>query len=554
MPGAESVVSRLRRDVSAVRAPADYLRVAREIREAGEDLEVGRLRVGLLGSFALQFAEPYLVVEGLRRGLRLEAYFGAFGQFEQEVMQQSSGLSQFEPDALVLVMRPEDLEPDAVGRYHATGGVQFEALVENMCARMATCIRRFRERSAVPVLVANIALPASVPLGVFDANVTDSLTYAVARANQRLRKPVPAFPGAVIWDYAGVVRSGGAADWTAPRLWALARTAVAPTHQPVLARHLARALAALFHQPAKCLVVDLDNTLWGGVVGDDGLEGIELGDDYPGNVFKSFQRSILNLSDRGILLAVVSKNELPVARRVFDEHPEMLIRWSDLAAARIDWEPKSANIRSIARELNIGSDAMVLFDDNPVERAEVRANAPEVNVIEAPSNPHEFAEALEESGFFDQVTLSEEDRRRTTIYRQQAQRRSLAEDVGSVDDFLKSLDMRASVGHADAATLGRIAHLVGKTNQFNLTTRRHSPATLATMARDPNHVVAWLRLRDRFGDQGLVAVAVLATNGQAAVVDTLLMSCRVMNRHVEQAFLAYLVEEARRLGCAALEG
>jgi HAD superfamily phosphatase (TIGR01681 family) len=363
------------------------MRVAREIREAGETSGVGTLRLGLLTSFSLQFVDPFLVVEGLRRGLRLETYFGGFGQFEQELMVDGSGLAEFESEALVIVMRPEDLDPDAVIRYHAPDGDNFDALIEGVCTRVSNCIRRFRERSTAPVLVANFAEPPSLPLGIFDANVADSLTYALGRANQQLREVVDSFADAVIWDYAGLVRSRGTGNWTDPRLWALARMAVGPEHQPQLAQHLLRTLCAVLQRPAKCLVVDLDNTLWGGVVGDDGLEGIQLGDDYPGNVFKSFQRSVLGLIDRGFLLAVVSKNECEVAKRVFEEHPEMLIRWSDAAAARINWEPKSANIRSIAQELNIGSDAMVLFDDNPVERAEVQANAPEVNVIDVPPNP-----------------------------------------------------------------------------------------------------------------------------------------------------------------------
>lgn len=550
----ESVIAKLRRDAAAVQSPADYIKTAREIREAGELPGIGTVRLGLLSSFSLQFVDPFIRVEGLRRGLRLETYFGGFGQFEQELMGDDSGLVEFEPDALVLVMRPEDLDPDALTRYHASDGDRFGALIENVCGRVSNCIRRFRERSTAPVLVANFAAPAAIPLGPFDANVADSLTYALGKANQQLRDAVGSLANAVIWDYAGLVRARGSGRWTDPRMWALARMAVAPEHQPRLAQHLVRTLCAVLQRPAKCLVVDLDNTLWGGVVGDDGLEGIQLGDDYPGNVFKAFQRSVLSLVDRGILLAVVSKNDLAVAKQVFDEHPEMLIRWSDVAAARINWLPKSQNIRGIAKELNIGSDALVLFDDNPVERAEVQANAPEVNVIDVPPNPYDYTEALLESGFFDQVKLSEEDRRRTQMYQQEAQRRTLAEEVGSVEDFLASLEMSASVGHGDAATLGRIAQLVGKTNQFNLTTRRHSPAELAAMAEDPDQVVAWLRLRDRFGDQGLVVVGVLKKVGEAASIDTLLMSCRVMNRHVEEAFLAYLVEEARALGCVTLEG
>jgi len=296
------------------------------------------------------------------------------------------------------------------------------------------------------------------------------------------------------------------------------------------------------------------NTLWGGVIGDDGLSGIQLGDDYPGSVFKDFQRRLLGLMDRGILLAVVSKNDEAVAREAFERHPDMLIRWTDLAAARINWGPKSANIRAVAKDLNIGADSLVFFDDNPVEQAEVRLNAPEVMVAGVPNDPLRFADVLDALPWFDQVTLSDEDRRRTELYREQRERSVQEESFANIDDFLASLEMTAEVGAVSDATLARVAQLIGKTNQFNLTTRRHSTADVAAMAASPDAVVAWLRVADKFGDQGLVAVGILRREGTRGVIDTMLMSCRVMNRRVEHALFAYLAEHARRLGCDQLIG
>ncbi len=533
--------------------PADYMRLARQL-DAGEGEGLAPLKVAALASHSLGFVQPFLTVEGARLGFRLAAYFGAFGQFEQELSDVGGALYRHQPDALVLALRPEDVDPDAVVRFHAAGGARFAALSRELPERLGRLVDAVRARSDAPVLVANCAPPADLPFGPFDAHVAASVTYAFDALNRALREAVAARPNAYVWDYAGLVRGAGADGWTDPRLWALGRIAVAARHQPTLARHLARSLAGVLRPPAKCLVLDLDNTLWGGVVGDDGLAGIQLGDDYPGSVFKAFQRAVLSLADRGILLAIASKNDHEVVERAFREHPEMLIRWEHLAAVRVNWEPKSRNLRELAAELNLGADALVLFDDNPVERAEVRAHAPEVGVIEVPPQPTAYVRALWESAYFDQTTLSDEDRGRAEMYGRERQRRALEQRFPSPEEFLASLEMVAQVGRLDGATQARVAQLVGKTNQFNLTTRRHSPATLAEWAAAPDAVVAWLRLRDRFGDQGLVAVGILRRDGRRARVDSFLMSCRVMSRRVERALMAYLLEHARRLKCAEVVG
>jgi FkbH-like protein len=547
-------VTDLRAQAAGDLKPADVLRLARAVKEAEEIPGTSVLRVAILSTFSAQFLEPFLVVEGLRQGFRLSVYVGAFGQFEQELADPAGPLWSFTPDVVVMAMRPEDVDADAVVRFHASAGQRFAALADTLVQRLGSCAEGVRARGGATVLAANFAGPAEAPLGVFDANVPGSLTYALADANRRLQQRLAAVPGAAVWDYAGLVRRRGAERWTDPRLMAMARSAVAAEHQPALAAHLVRTIAAMRRTPAKCLVLDLDNTLWGGVIGDDGPGGIQLGDDWPGSVYKQFQRAALAYMDRGILLAVVSKNDHDVVEQVFRTHPEMVIRWEDLACVRANWRPKSENLREIARELNIGLDSLVLFDDNPVERAEVRLGAPEVGVVDVPNDPLGFAAALHACPWFDQTGLSAEDRSRAAMYREDRQRQALAAAAASPDEFLASLEMEAAVGRADADTIGRIAQLIGKTNQFNLTTRRHAQADVAAMAADPDCVVGWLRLTDRFGDQGLVVVGIVRRRGEVGEVDTFLMSCRVMNRRVEQAFMAWLVEQARGLGCTRLEG
>lgn len=532
--------------------PAAYAGLARRIR-AGELPALRPLRVALLASHTLGFLEPYLVVEGARAGFLIECYFGPFGQFEQEVLDPASGLWAFKPDVLVMNLQPTDADPDLAARFYAAGG-DAPTRLTRVVQRLAECARQFRSRSAAPILVANLAPVRHAPLGPFDTNTTGSFSALLSRANEELPGALHAVPDAVVWDYHGLVTECGLANWTDPRLVALARIPVAAACHPPLATHLVRAIRAIKGRPAKCLVLDLDNTIWGGVIGDDGLAGIQLGDDFPGSAFKALQRAALGLRDRGILLAIVSKNNQEVVDEAFATHPEMLIRPADVAAWRVNWNPKSGNIRAIAEELNIGADALVFFDDNPVERAEVLANAPEVRVIDVPIDPLAYVGALLDSGHFDVTGLSDEDRRRGDLYREDKLRQELETTAASPEDFLRNLEMIAEVGRADQRTLGRITQLLGKTNQFNLTTRRHSGAELEAMTRDPNTVVAWLRLTDRFGDQGLVGVGIVRTAGETATIDTFLMSCRVMNRQVEHALTAYLVEGARRAGARRVIG
>jgi FkbH-like protein len=532
--------------------PAGYADLARRIR-AGEAGGLRPLRVAILASHTLGFIEPFLVVEGARAGYRIECYFGPFGQFEQEVLDTTSGLWAFAPDLLVMTLQPEEADPELVSRFYSSA-LDGAARLSRLARRLSDCATQFRARSRAPILVANYAPIRHLPLGVFDANAPESLTSLLGRSGEELLRAIRQVPDAAVWDYHGLVTECGLARWSDPRLVALARIPVSAACQPLLAAHLARTIRGVLLPPAKCLVLDLDNTLWGGVIGDDGMAGIQLGDDYPGSAFKALQRAALGLRDRGVLLAVVSKNNLEVVEEAFRSHPEMLIRKEDLAAWRINWNPKSANLRQIATELNIGADALVLFDDNPVERAEVRAGAPEVRVIEVPADPLGYVEALLASAHFDQTGLSEEDRQRGALYRQDKLRQELEATAQSPEEFLRDLQMVAEVGRADDRTLGRIAQLVGKTNQFNLTTRRHSAAELEAMSRDPAAVVAWLRLTDRFSDQGLVGVGVVKLEGEHARIDTFLMSCRVMNRQVERALAAYLADAARALGARTILG
>jgi FkbH-like protein len=536
-------------------SPAEYMSLARSLKDDAAARErLQPLRLVLLSSFTTTLFEPFLKVEAARHGFLVDIHHGGFGQFEQALLGDEWRSPDGAPEALVIMMRLEDLHPDVAFRiYTDAPDDSFGGLSANVLSRIDSTLSMFRDKARGPALVATFSIPEQRLAPVFDANFAGSLTYKVQALNASLLDRVSKRAGCHLWDYAGLVSSAGSARWTDPRLWALSRTPVSAANQPVLARHLVRTLRGALRPSAKCLVLDLDNTVWGGVIGDDGVGGIHLGDDHPGKAFKELQRAALGLRDRGILLAICSKNDAAVVHEALATHPEMLLKLKDFAATRINWNPKSKNLREIATELNIGLDSLVFFDDNPVERAEVSEGAPEVHVVDVPADPALYVRALCDVVAFDVPTLTAEDRLRAQSYQAQIERRESEAQAGSLDEFLPSLQMEVEIGSWGAMTAQRIAQLVIKTNQFNTTTRRCTEPELAAL-HEAGLGVYWLRLTDRYGDMGLIAVAVLTAEGKDAVIHSLVLSCRAANRGIEQTLLAYLAKKARGLGYERLIG
>lgn len=530
----------------------DYRRLAAELDAHRGDLT--RVRLVLLASYTTTFWDPYLTVEGARLGLGVEVVQGGYGQLEQALAGGRWHAADGALEVLVLAMRLEDLDEDLPHRFHRDAGDAFEALGRDALGRLSAATAMFRELSSGPVLIANFAAPEPRPLSVFEAGDPDSLTHRLNELNRELARRTRDLSGALVWDYAGLVGSHGAADWTDARLWALSRSPVAARHLPALASHLLRSVRGALRPRAKCLVVDLDDTLWGGAIGDEGIGGIVLGDDHPGSAYKRFQRAILGLRDRGVLLAICSSNDETTVADALDRHPEMLVRGSDFSARRINWEPKSSNLRAIAEELSIGLDSLVFFDDNPVVRAEVRSNLPEVLVVEVPPDPSLYVDVLASVPELDTTLITQEDRLRPAAYVAETQRRAARGCGEPLEDFLATLEMSATIGSLDDRSVQRVTQLVAKTNQFNTTTRRRTQAELEALADGEGAEVCWLRLSDRYGDMGIICVGILRIEGSAAIVDSLILSCRAANRGVEQALVAHLARVAVDRGCGTLVG
>jgi FkbH-like protein len=526
---------------------------ANELREKRGESAEGLDRLAVLASFTADFMAPYISVESSKIGHPVEPWFGPFSQFEQVVLDAESEFNVSPPQIVWIAMRLEDVDPmleiDSLSASRADVSKRLEALT----ARLVALAKLVRKGCDAPILISNLCLADRISPDIFAANDVDALAFLVVEANLRLASELAEFSDTHIFDYCAAVNECGMLRWDDPKLRYLARAPAAAQCLAPFSRRLARSCAALLRPAAKCIVVDLDNTLWAGVLGDDGVGGIQIGDDYPGNIYKQIQGALLALRRRGFLLAIASKNDQVLVDEVLETHPEMLLRADDFASILANWKPKFESLKQIAKELNIGVDSLVFIDDNPVERAEVRANLPMVHVVELPPQPYLYLQTIVNIPEFDRPRLLSEDRQRADMYVHQKARQAHEEQFEAVEDFLSSLEMRATYGCCDSRTIKRIHQLVQKTNQFNLTTRRHRLEEIRRLSLSEGARVCWLRLRDRFGDQGLVAVGILRRLDDTMwEVDTFLMSCRVMGRQVEHAFISFLAEQALDCGATML--
>jgi FkbH-like protein len=502
------------------------------------------LRLALLGSSTLSHLAPGIRLAGLRRGLAIELYEAPFGLYLQELMDEDSGLHRFQPEAVLLAL-------DARHLAAAEG-----ATPESALDLLRSCWHQLR--SAFPCQILQQAVLPIFPdlLGNNESRLPHSPSAIVTRLNDLLRSAT-AEQGIDLLALDRLAALHGLDHCYDPGLWHRSKQEFHPRAGDLYGEHVARLLAAARGKSSKCLVLDLDNTLWGGAIGEDGLHGIVLGPgSATGEAFSDFQRYLKQLAARGVILAVCSKNDAPNAAQPFDLHPEMQLKRSEIAAFVANWTDKATNLRAIAQQLQIGLESMVFLDDNPVERALIRRELPMVAVPELPEDPALFAQTLANTGLFESRGLTGEDLLRCQLYQANAARTQLQQNTTDMPSYLRSLRMVLTAQPFDSVDLTRITQLYNKTNQFNLTTERFTEPEVASQMLDPKLLTLQFRLSDRFGDSGIIALltARLRPNGTEAVIDSFLMSCRVLGRHIEHACFNTLAEQCLALGISRLTG
>jgi FkbH-like protein len=505
------------------------------------------LRVAVLGSYTTAQLVPLLRLAAARQRMRVDVYEAADGQYRQAILDPSSALYRYRPDVVLIAPHWQDLDLP----YLSDGP---EDAVVDECSRWSSLWSVLAERSpGTRVVQHGFVVPPADPLGHLGAQVAGSPTVQVQRLNHQLG--AAAGNSVRLVDCERVAAWYGKARWFDERYWYAARQGVALDALPLLARHTTAVIASSLGLGRKCIVVDLDNTLWGGMIGEDGLDGIRLGERVGGGeAFVDFQRYLRRLKDRGLILAACSKNDDAVARTPFERHPDMQLRIEDFSAFVATWEPKPVAVRRVAQELSIALDAMVFVDDNLVERQTVRRMIPEVDVVALPPDPAYYTRTLAEYLMLEPPSLTTEDRARSERYRLRAAAAEVRRESSTLDEFWRDLEMRAEVAPFDALHLPRVEQLIARSNQFNLTGRRWTLSELTELAEDPACESRYLRLRDRFGDHGLVAAVVAVERAATLDIELFVMSCRVLGRTVERTLLEALSLAALRRGCAVLRG
>jgi FkbH-like protein len=520
----------------------NYLALTREAKSINlEGLK--KVRLAILADFATQQLETLLTVLAARSGIAFEFYKPGYDSIAFEILNEDSGLYEFKPQVVAILPAMQHLKARLLT------SAERAATAAEITESYASYWTLLQQRSNATIIQGNFVTPLERAFGHYEHMASDSIGSLFAKINHEIVDRARKATGVLLFDMNHVASAVGLRAFVDERLWSLAKAPCRLEHLPVLAKELLDVIRARSGIVVKCVVLDLDNTIWGGVIGDDGLPGIALGDFDEGEAFVAFQSYLKELKRRGIILAVASKNEPEHALLPFREHPRMVLKEDDISVFVANWEPKPDNIRVIQQTLNIGMDSIVFLDDNPMERDLVRQFIPELIVPDMPEDPALYVQALAALNLFETASYSEADRQRPGQYREEAQRRISQAQFTDIQEYLRSLKMVITLERFNEFNLPRIAQLGQRSNQFNLTTRRYDEATCKRlMAAVKTSFPFTMTLSDKFGDYGLISVIILDIRDEDLMIDEYLMSCRVLKRGVEAFAMNSIFMLAKQLG------
>lgn len=498
--------------------------------ELSGDFSGTSVSFNFLRNITIEGIEPFIKYYCLSSGLNPRIIFGNYDTMQQEVLDRSSHLYSSSPDIIVVAFYLDTYLPD---------GWRADWSAADVMGGMAEFFADICQNSSATIAVNTFVPPFYSDFGISGAKNLPSHHDEVLKLNQLIREYVLANPARfVLVDWERLIRLLGANESMDYRFWYMSKAPFKRAFLDLYAKELVKVARALKGKSKKCLVLDCDNTLWGGIIGEDGLQGIMLSrHTYPGNIFYDFQKSILSLHKRGVLITLCSKNNEQDVWEVLEGHPDCLIKRDHLSAWRINWCDKATNISSMATELNLGVDSFVFVDDNSVECGLIRGMLPDVTVLQVPDKLYTYPPILNRDGLFDTLTFSAEDSQRSKMYRDEAKRKQEQIKFHTLDQYLASLSLSVAIHPVTKWEVPRVAQLTQKTNQFNLTTRRYSEAKISALSCDNNWTVMSLVVRDKFGESGLTGVLIARRDGAVGIIDSLLMSCRILGRNIEKAFV-----------------
>ena len=507
--------------------------------------------LAVLGDCATQHLATALRGYGVSVGIRLNVFDADYDQIDAQVMAPDSELYRFAPQGVLLQMCTEKLQE----AFYDCPPEARASFAEDTYARIRQIWSRIGSRIPATVLQCNFPLIDDGVFGQFGNKTEQSFLFQQRKLNYLLMQGCQEVKNTFLIDLDALQTALGRSTFADPKLYYVAKMPISLAALPAAAKLVVDVVRSLQGAVKKCLVLDLDNTLWGGVIGDDGLSGIQIGELGTGHAFSDFQKWLKELKNRGILLTVCSKNNEDTAKEPFEKHPEMVLRLEDFSMFVANWEDKARNIRTIQQSLNIGMDSMVFLDDNPFERELVRTMIPEITVPELPEDPALYLQYLRGLDLFETASYSREDAGRTEQYREKAQRAAFEAAFQSYDDYLEALQMRASAAAFDPFHYPRIAQLTQRSNQFNLRTVRYTEAEIEALAQDDSRIGLYFTLKDKFGDHGLISVVVLEKQPEDTLfISEWLMSCRVLKRGMEEFIVDKILSVAAQQGFRRVVG
>lgn len=509
----------------------------------------------VLRNVTIEGLEPYLRYTARRDGLDLQCEWGEFDNILQEASGGGRGVISTDTHAVLVCLWLPAFSELFGAAFPRANVAQLRDEMERVGTYCAMVIRALRERTKAPILWMGFESPAWPSYGIADVGMPVGHRAAIDELNRMVSSELLVAGNAFLVDTSLCSARVGAAQFYDWRYWYMARSPYSRSALAELATEIAKYVRALAGRARKCLVLDCDNTMWGGIVGEDGLDGIKIGVEHPGAAFRDFQQEILNLYHRGVILAICSKNNEQDVAEVFRSRPEMVLREEHFAVMRVNWRDKAANLREIASEIGIGLDSLVFIDDSEFEVNLVRSALPEVETLLFPAaRASENHSRLASCGLFDTLSVTDEDRARGQMYRAEVARKALRVTATDMGEYLRSLEMRLTIQEIAEGDLDRAAQLCQRTNQFNLTTRRYARDDLALLASTPGTILRQMRLADRFGEYGVIGLAIMKVNEGNGVFDTFLMSCRALGRGVETAFLTVCADAMAKQGARTIRG
>jgi len=525
---------------------SDYLGILSEIKKNPESYKnLPSLKIAVLRNFTIESLLPVLEAEIFLAGFVPSIWVGDFDNVAFEAISGTFALEQFEPDFILIFNWLDTISPALTTQFILKSKTEINEEVLRVRNFYRDIEGSLRKRFIAPIGITNFNLPMDSTLGILDSQAPDYQFHTIQNLNLQILLDAKGFSDIYIIDIAKIFSAEGFLNSFDSRHWQMAR---APFTQRAILRvcnELGRLIKALRGKSRKCLVLDCDNTLWGGVIGEDGMGGIKLGTTFPGSCYKAFQEEVLNLRERGVILALCSKNNELDVLDVLNNHPEMLIKEKHISTWQINWDHKATNLRRLAKELNIGLDSFVFVDDSEFEINLIREQLPEVATIHLTGNTSGYRSLLSSFGYFDSLTFTAEDRRKNEMYGEARIRNKLESESNSIEEYLENLCLEATLGIPTISDIPRCSQLTQKTNQFNLTTCRYSEGQIAELISDKDSDVFYLRVKDKVADLGLVGVAVVRYRELETQIEAFMMSCRAIGRGAETALLAFIASQSK---------